>query len=117
MASDRVNSFGFPIHLLHHYQYVWGYTVLNCIAGLLILLVVQGSAPLPFLQSSFLTFIGRISYGIYVYHYGVLAIWQRVGISYLSFHFFESRFLKLKNSHVFGGAASSPALPATAQYE
>ena len=64
MPSDRVNSFGFPIHMLHQYQFVWGYTVLNFIAGLLILLVVQGSSPLPFLKSSILTFIGRISYGV-----------------------------------------------------
>jgi peptidoglycan/LPS O-acetylase OafA/YrhL len=123
MASDRVNSFGFPIHMLHQYQFVWGYTVLNFIAGLLILLVVQGSSPLPFLKSSILTFIGRISYGVYVYHYAVLAVFQKflpaadrswkslvlfipyllvtLGISYLSFHFFETRFLKLKDLENF----------------
>ncbi|HEY6802384.1 MAG TPA: acyltransferase [Pyrinomonadaceae bacterium] len=119
MASDRVNSFGFPIHLLHHYEYVWGYSVLNIVAGLLILLVVQGSSPLPFLKNGPLTFLGRISYGVYVYHYGVLAIFQKVFpsgerslrslllffpylavtlvISYLSFRLFENQFLKLKD--------------------
>lgn len=125
MASDRVNSLGFPIHLLHHYQYVWGYSVLNCLGGLLILLIVQGAPPLPFLQSSLLTFVGRISYGIYVYHYGLLATWQKVfpapdrslrslllfppyllvtlGISYLSFHFFERKFLQYKERPRFTG--------------
>jgi peptidoglycan/LPS O-acetylase OafA/YrhL len=119
MPSDRVNSFGFPIHLLHQYEYVWGYSVLNIVAGLLILLVVQGSSPLPFLKSGPLTFLGRISYGVYVYHYGVLAIFQKVFpngerslrslllffpylavtlvISYLSFRLFENQFLKLKD--------------------
>jgi peptidoglycan/LPS O-acetylase OafA/YrhL len=127
MPSDRVNSFGFPIHLLHHYEYVWGYSVLNIVAGLLILLVDQGSDPLPFLKSAPLSFLGRISYGVYVYHYGVLAVFQKLFptperslrslilfvpylavtllISYLSFRFFESRFLKLKdpqNSKTYG---------------
>jgi peptidoglycan/LPS O-acetylase OafA/YrhL len=129
MASDRVNSFGYPIHLLHHLQYVWGYTVLNCLAGLLILLVVQGAAPLPFLESRLLTFVGRISYGIYVYHYGLLATWQKLfpapdwslrslllffpyvlailGISYLSFHFFETKFLQLKEYRSYAGASET----------
>jgi peptidoglycan/LPS O-acetylase OafA/YrhL len=136
MPSDRVNSFGFPIHLLHNYQYVWGYTLLNCVSGLLVLLVIQGSAPLPFLKSSFLTFVGRISYGIYVYHYAVLATWQRIfpssdrslrslilffpyllvtlGISYLSFHFFEMKFLRLKDRFNFNGSdGTTGALPHT----
>ena len=84
----------------------------------LILLVARPSA-LPFLGSSWLTFLGRISYGVYVYHYGVLATFEKIFpsgerslrslmlffpylavtlvISYLSFRLFESRFLKLKD--------------------
>ncbi|MFL6209331.1 MAG: acyltransferase family protein [Pyrinomonadaceae bacterium] len=134
VASDRANSFGYPIHLLHHYQFVWGYMLLNFIFGLLILLVVQGRAPLPWLEKHALAFIGKISYGVYIFHYGVLAIFQKfwpvpdrsmaslllfgpylaatLFISYLSFRFFEAKFLKLKDrSFARAQPAADPALP------
>ena len=133
VSSDRAYSLGFPIHLLHHYQYVWGYTVINVLAGLLILGVVGGVGPVGFLKHRIITFIGRISYGIYVYHLGILVIFQRVfpvpdrsleslvlfvpyllltvGVSYLSFRIFESRFLQLKD----GKFHRSKGLPAPDQ--
>lgn len=119
VASDRINSWGYPIQLLHNYQFIWGYSLLNFLFALLILLVVQRQCSMSWLEARGLTFIGKISYGVYVLHYGMLAVFQRflpepqwsianlllfpvylavtLAISYLSFRILESTFLRLKD--------------------
>jgi peptidoglycan/LPS O-acetylase OafA/YrhL len=99
-------------------QHVWSYMLLNVISGLFVLSIVRGIRPIPLLDSRLLTYIGRISYGIYVYHFGLQGLFQplrtagffsiqdmAVFLMYcattfaaaaLSFHLFENKLLNLR---------------------
>jgi len=112
-------TFGFPYLMISNYQYVWGYTMLNLLSALLIWCIDNGKNPIPWLNNSFLVYIGKISYGIYIFHVPVLFFIKKmwavkiisinglmlfvayfgitVIIAHVSFKYFETRFLKLKN--------------------
>jgi peptidoglycan/LPS O-acetylase OafA/YrhL len=115
-----IASGGYPYYMPHYLQYVWGYSLLNVCAALTIVGCLQGA--FPWLSAPWLVHIGRISYGIYVFHRPVIGMLDRfvapqlqtgnrmgmlvipalyVGISYalawLSFNLFEVQFLKLKD--------------------
>jgi peptidoglycan/LPS O-acetylase OafA/YrhL len=114
-----ITTAGYPYFMPHHLQYAWGYTLLNLCGALAILTCLQGG--LRWLEWRVLVHIGQISYGIYVFHRPVVGLLDRyasrlplsgaaqqaaavvlyVVISYalawLSYRYFESRFLRLKN--------------------
>jgi peptidoglycan/LPS O-acetylase OafA/YrhL len=48
--------------------WVWGYTLINLCAAALVIGCIQGSRLIPFLEWSPLRYLGRISYGFYVWH-------------------------------------------------
>jgi len=117
---DLLLTLGFPYLMINNYQYVWGYTLLNVLAGTLIWCIVNNKNPLPILNSSVLVYIGRISYGIYIFHVPVLFFIRKMYtfhffspkgiillivyflitflIAHFSFNYFEKLFLKLKNN-------------------
>ncbi|HUP91349.1 MAG TPA: acyltransferase [Solimonas sp.] len=135
-------NLGYPIHMAQHWQFVWGYTVLNLLSAGLLLLVGQGRFLNPVFQHPLLTRLGVITYGAYVIHLPLMHLFipmirglqQVIGSPYwsawlsapvlivatfslaeLSYRFFESRFLRLKDSHFSSGAApAAPAPPAVA---
>lgn len=104
--------------------FTWRLTVIDCLAALLVLAAIQpGTLVFRCLHLYPLRWLGRISYGFYVFHdilhwqiaswllppgvYSGVAFWRLAGTwviplvitvvaSWLSFHFFESRFLELK---------------------
>jgi peptidoglycan/LPS O-acetylase OafA/YrhL len=115
-------SLGYPIAQLHNGQHLWSYSLLNIASAFIILWATQ----LPeghWLASRPLVAIGKVSYGMYVYHWAILAIVVRAyqalggenygpvgalamfagyfgvlyGVSYLSFQWFEARFIRLKD--------------------
>jgi peptidoglycan/LPS O-acetylase OafA/YrhL len=111
---------GYPYYMPHYLQYVWGYSLLNICGALAIIGCLQGE--FSWLEKPWLVQIGRISYGIYVFHRPVIGLLDKfvapqlpannkvamaiipvlyIGISYtlalISFNFFESRFLRLKD--------------------
>jgi peptidoglycan/LPS O-acetylase OafA/YrhL len=116
-----------------------GFTAIAVIfAGLLLRCFVPGSAATRFFDTAFLRFLGRYSYGIYVYHrlfnplmtpvlYWLearlhsraagslvyLALWftSSIGVAVFSYRFFESPFLRLKDRL----APTSPADPAVTE--
>jgi peptidoglycan/LPS O-acetylase OafA/YrhL len=62
------HTLGFPGGLAQGGQYIYGYTLLFLVAGLLVL-AVQHDGPLARLFALRpLAYIGKISYGIYIYH-------------------------------------------------
>ncbi|MBB6327773.1 peptidoglycan/LPS O-acetylase OafA/YrhL [Algoriphagus iocasae] len=89
----------------------------------LILSNISLENPILNLENNFFNFIGKLSYGIYVYHklivlllvpfvkflpfpnglklttLAVLSLVLTLAISYLSFHYFEKAFLKLKSKY------------------
>ena len=119
--SAFMASFGYAMYLRSGYGYVWGYSLLNILFMLGIICALEGLWPTRFLQSKGMVWIGKISYGIYVYHlpllllgaslfekmgmnvYGRLrpvffAVWVSIVIlvSDQSYRWLETPFLKLK---------------------
>lgn len=114
-----VTSLGFPVNGTHLGQYVWGYTVLNLLfASTMVLLCRSDGLPgfARFLRRPALQRVGEVSYGMYVFHWGILRVIQRMvgddpmtmlvvyapffllvfGIALLSYRLVERRFLGLR---------------------
>lgn len=72
--SAYVGSLGYAMYLLHSHGYVWGYSMLNLLAMLGMICALRRLPWLRFLESAFLTWIGRISFGMYVYHVPLLLL-------------------------------------------
>jgi peptidoglycan/LPS O-acetylase OafA/YrhL len=115
-------SLGYAMFLIGNYQYVWGYSLINVVSTLIIVCTLQGLGPTRLLAGRPLVELGKISYGVYVYHCPVLVIlrwlsaptgadvspWLRLGmfivyfatvvmLSVASYRWIESPFLALKN--------------------
>lgn len=116
-------SLGMPIGGMSNYQHLWSYPLLAGFSVALILLVIgepntwMKKVMRSILESRLLVETGRISYGMYVYHWVLLVAYRKLihphvqawnisfavyfvvvfGVSWLSFNFFEKFFLKLKD--------------------
>jgi peptidoglycan/LPS O-acetylase OafA/YrhL len=108
-------SLGYPIGMAPGYGYLWGYTLINCLSGLLIDCLVNRRFVPAFFELRPLAYLGRISYGLYVLHYPMQAIADKalphaafsvrlgfqvvatVACASASFHFWEAPFLRLKD--------------------
>lgn len=117
-------SMGYNFGDTNSYQHVWYYSVLNCCAGALLLLLVSphtsgaGSLITKFFENRVLVAIGKVSYGMYILHWviqtQIISTWIPVndhnkywlflvdaplvyGLSWLSFNLIEKRFIKLKD--------------------
>jgi peptidoglycan/LPS O-acetylase OafA/YrhL len=123
------SALGYTRSFLATGTHIWGYTVINAFAAATLLYLVQHGSRL--LESSFLCYIGQISYGIYVYHYGIWHVVDKVFdpdpytvyglccllvamgltllISHASFKWLEKPFLRFKDEKV----SPSPALSAS----
>jgi peptidoglycan/LPS O-acetylase OafA/YrhL len=111
-------SLGYPINLPNFHSSVWGYTLIDLTSAFLIgLLKTQD---LPFFRNAVAQRLGRISYGLYLFHLPVqklmkLPLGEKTGIdlqsialfglsiigtillAIVSYEFFEVHFLRLKN--------------------
>lgn len=65
-------SLGYSMYLEHAYGYVWGYSLINLLSMLGIICTLQGLTSTRFLAHRPLVEVGRVSYGIYVYHVPLL---------------------------------------------
>ena len=110
--------FGYPHFLPSNLQFVWGYTIINFVAGLAILCCRDKNAIGKWIENRFLVYIGRISYGIYIFHFPIIlaareltqlvsfsvpatltvifAVVVTFVVSAVSFELFEKQFLRLK---------------------
>jgi peptidoglycan/LPS O-acetylase OafA/YrhL len=70
IPSYPLASLGWPSNLPKGYQWVWGYTVLNLTSAAIIanLLERKDARLFSFTKLRFFQHLGKISYGIYVYH-------------------------------------------------
>lgn len=71
-ALDKPSALGFLFPLSKDLKQVWGYFYLNYLFALLIYLVVREKMFLRLLDTKAMQYIGKISYGLYVYHYAVI---------------------------------------------
>jgi peptidoglycan/LPS O-acetylase OafA/YrhL len=79
-------SLGYDLPMTGYYKEVWGYTLLNYLFAVLIYCVARTGLFTNILESPPMRYLGRISYGLYVYHYGVIAIiaaiFHKYGLEY-----------------------------------
>lgn len=110
------NGFGLPLLLPNAYKPVWGYSILNYIFVLLIYGVVREGWFVRLLEQRWLLYLGKVSYGLYVYHYAIywlvseivfpganlilgalIALPLTILVASLSFYLFEKPITDLKD--------------------
>jgi peptidoglycan/LPS O-acetylase OafA/YrhL len=113
-------SFGYAMYLAPVGEFVWGYSLLDAAAAIGIVCALQRVPMFRVLESGAMVELGKISYGVYIFHVpallmleaairhtgrvmprlGIFIIYVAVtlGISALSFRYFERPFLRLKRS-------------------
>lgn len=67
-------ALGYDLPLTGFYKEVWGYTLVNYLFAVLIYNVARKNFLTAILEFAPLRYLGKISYGLYVYHYGAIAI-------------------------------------------
>lgn len=115
-----ISSLGYPIGNMINYSHVWSYTVINIASLFLILVVLNSDVNIWYnriLGSKVFIAIGRVSYGLYVYHWVLLSAYRvLIGkyidntflsfsiyfvicylVSELSYRLFEKFFIDLKD--------------------
>lgn len=78
-AGVGISSLGYPCGGMENYQYVWSYTIIALLCMCVILAVVkyeQSKVVRVLFGNAFMVFLGKISYGLYVYHF---VIWMAYG--------------------------------------
>ncbi|RPJ29630.1 MAG: acyltransferase [Chloroflexi bacterium] len=68
----EISAFGFPIFLGDAYQLIWGYSLLNYFFAVTICAVAKEGIFLRFLDWKPMQYLGKISYGLYVYHFPII---------------------------------------------
>jgi peptidoglycan/LPS O-acetylase OafA/YrhL len=117
---DGISTLGYPLGSIARLQHVWSYSLLNLVAAFAIVRVRTGRSQGVFakaLRARWLTSVGRVSYGMYLIHWPVQAIWAHFfglmsslrliafvpyvvtvyALAWLSFNFVERRFLALRS--------------------
>jgi peptidoglycan/LPS O-acetylase OafA/YrhL len=102
-------ALGYDLPLTGFYKEVWGYTLLNYLFAVLIYCVARTNFLTGILESAPLRYLGKISYGLYVYHYGIIAItvtlFQKYNLDY-----------PLRSPQIFVVAMSATLLTATLSF-
>lgn len=115
----EISSLGFPIGGMNYMQHVWSYTLLNIAFAALILILLAHQDKKSIFTNQLLVSIGRVSYGMYLFHWAILAAFSKAveklpvaihslilftfyfflvyGLALLSYQLYEKRFLKLKD--------------------
>ena len=66
------DTFGYEFTFISGYKYLWGYTLVNYFFALFIQAVVHEKLFVSFLDHPILNYIGKMSYGMYIYHYPIV---------------------------------------------
>ncbi len=126
------SSLGYPHGLPWHHQYVWGYTLVNFASVWFISLLITPASALRWLENPVPAYLGKISYGIYVWHAPVLALTAAalhtqpfrppgfggllvaiaitIGLAAACHHGFERWFLKFKDLRPWSARTGPPML-------
>ncbi len=129
-----ISALGYPLLLPDAYQFIWAYSLLNYFFAVIIYGVAWEGWLTQYLEWRPLRYLGKISYGLYVYHFPIVwfagrladlgitppilqslsalvALFGTILIASLSFHFLERPITNLKDRW-FPLKPSSPPEPA-----
>ena len=71
-GSVAWDTFGYEFNMVSGYKFVWGYTVTNYFFAVFIQAVYREGLFVRFLHHPVLQYLGKISYGLYVYHFPII---------------------------------------------
>ena len=71
-------DFGYPFSMSKAYQFIWGYSLLNYWFAVTIYAVAREGLFNRFLETGLLKYLGKISYGLYVYHLAIIWFVSRI---------------------------------------
>lgn len=77
-SVGKISAFGFPIFLDNGYQFIWGYSLLNYFFTITLYAVAREGLFVRFLDRKPMQYLGKISYGLYVYHFPIVWFAGRV---------------------------------------
>jgi len=70
--TGYLTALGFPVAMPRAYQYIWGYSLWNYWFAVIIYCVVREKILVEFFELPILRYLGKISYGLYVYHFPII---------------------------------------------
>lgn len=114
------SAFGYPLLVPDAYKFIWAYSLLDYFFAVIIYGVAKESWLTGFLEWRSLRYLGKISYGLYVYHFPIvwfsgriadlgveppllkplvmlIALSATILVASLSFHFLEQPIIHLKD--------------------
>ena len=77
-SIGAISALGYPLQMPEAYQYIWGYTLLSYFFALIIQVVARQGMFHAFLEKPVMRYLGKISYGLYVYHFPIIWFSGRV---------------------------------------
>ncbi|HUH98453.1 MAG TPA: acyltransferase [Anaerolineales bacterium] len=92
-SIGNADAFGYPFFMKNGFQFIWGYSLLDYLFVLIISAVVRAGAFWRFLSWRPLAFLGKISYGLYVYHLAVIWFVTRLSTGILTGQSFWTKTL------------------------
>ncbi len=72
------SGLGFPFPIANGLKQVWGYSLLNYFFAVAIYAVAREGLFNHFLEMAWMKYLGKISYGLYVYHYSLIFFASRI---------------------------------------
>jgi peptidoglycan/LPS O-acetylase OafA/YrhL len=119
-SIGNISALGYRVTLPNAYQFIWAYSLINCFFALMIYCVANHGLWTGFLELAPVRYIGKISYGLYIYHLPMIWFVKQLGmfrsfekmshiqvtflaftitvlLSAFSFHFFEKPMMRLKD--------------------
>lgn len=66
------DTFGYEFTFISGLKYFWGYTLINYFFALFIQAVIHEKLFVRFLDHPWMNYIGRMSYGMYIFHYPII---------------------------------------------
>ena len=71
-SIGAISALGYPLLLPDAYQFIWAYSLLNYFFAVIVYGVAQEGWLTRFLEWRPLCYLGKISYGLYVYHFPIV---------------------------------------------